>query len=107
MDGRRGMDSITEGQEENGDMLWGLERGICGWHLCHHGHCGGHEAPWSPTATQSHRTPPVTHLSPYSTTTAGSGTTVWDTADYGQWPLRVALVAMPQDSPTRPPQLGT
>lgn len=61
MDSRRGMDCMTEGQEENGDSAVGAERGVCG-HFCHHGHCGGHEAPWSPTASHSHRTPPVSSL---------------------------------------------
>lgn len=61
--------------------------------------------------TNSQPQPPhstrVIPLSPCSAITAGPGTTVWDTVDCGQQPLRLALVAMPQHSPIRPAQLGT
>lgn len=106
MDGRRGMDSVTEGQEEDRDSAVGArERGfvditsvipVVATRL------HGHRQP--PTATACH----LCHLSEplqchHSSTRANSV----DTADYRQQPLRVALVATPQHSPTRPLQPRT
>lgn len=85
-------------------VLWGPERGFCGQHLCHQSHCSGHEALWSPIATHRPSAPPV---SPEPLQCHHSRTTVWNTADNGQQPLRLDLVAMPQHSPTMPPQPGT